>query len=623
MHRNSDRRARQRGQVLPIAALLLPVLVGFSVLAIDTGYNFADRRALQGAADQGALAGASDLAAGTDTVLQTAQNYAWRDLKQNLPAAVATSCKSVTTCTVGPLNGYTITATAKYTPHDTAYSANNTVSVDIKHSNPGIAFEGFLGIGSVNIGVHAAATSEPGQVNFPFALATRFLDLVGNSAVSAYGAVLVGQCSDGGAGDFVDNNTNGGIRIGGQSEIDLGQAHDSNGNNTSAQALLLWTPGSTTCTNAPNTASNGSASWSTFGNKVNFDASDSFYNYYYGFNAGPGSCASSSSSQSSCTSNLPVGNGVWQDSCWTSGNQSVAIKTTTAYFTANVSGVGSITAGVASPCLPTGSHEGSFRSWPGLPAYSTPGDLAANNGVTPQYSGSSSTLTAGAGTTTVSTDATGASYFNSTNVNSKATLKFSPGVYTFDGSGASISLGSGSSGSLTCLSGTSSHLTNFSGVKGCVFIFENGASLSMQSGSLNCSDSLDNTGNCAFEFDGSGSLSMTSGLNASMHPIGYQDPATGTTYRMPLVYSTNSNNCFGGSLSCAITMSSSGATFDVRGTLYARNGIISINANAQPVSGQVIADTVELQSGSAAAPGGVAYNGSAVAPAAAPAALIE
>lgn len=623
MRRNSPRRLRQGGQVLPIAALLLPILIGFSVLAIDTGYNFADRRALQGAADQGALAGASNLAAGTDSVLQTAQNYAWRDLKQNLPAAVATACKSVTTCTVGPVNGYTITATAKYTPHNTAYNANNTVSVDIKHANPGIAFEGVMGIGSVNISVHAAATSEPGQVNFPFALATRFLDLVGNSAVSAYGAVLVGQCSDNGAGDFVDNNTNGGIRIGGQSEIDLGQAHDTLSNNTSAQGLLLWTPGSTTCTNAPNTASDGSASWSTFGNKVNFDPGDSFYNYYYGFNAGPGSCSSSTSNQSGCTFNLPVGNGVWQDSCWTSGNQPVAIKTTTGFFTASATGVGVITPGTVSSCSSSASHEGSFTAWPGLPAYSTPGDLAANNGVTPKYTGTSATLTAGVGTTTLSTDSTGSAYYNSTNVNTKANLRFNPGVYTFDGSGASITLGNGSSGSLTCLSGSSSHLANFNGVNGCVFIFENGANLTMQSGSLNCADSLLNTGNCAFEFDGNGSLSMTSGLSASMHPIGYQDPATGVTYRMPLVYSTNANNCFGGSSSCAITMSSSGATFDVRGTLYARNGIININANAQPVSGQVIADTVELQSGSAAAPGGVAYNGSAVAPAASPASLIE
>jgi hypothetical protein len=615
------RRLRQAGQVLPIAALLLPVMVAFAVLALDTGYNWADRRNLQSAADQGALAAASDISAGNAAVLQLGQNYAWRDLNQAIPASMTTLCNgAANACTVGPYNGYTITVTSHYSAKNPAYSPNNTVAVDVQHQNPGIGFESFLGFGSVHIAVHAAATSEPGQLNFPFALATRFLDMVGNSAVASYGAVLVGQCSDNGRGDFVDNGANGGIRLGGQSEIDLGLAQDSSGDNTSAQALLLSTPGAT-CTNPPNTASDGSSNWSGFGNGVYFDPNTTNYNYYYGFNAGPAGCSSSTSLYSTCTAS-PIGSGLWQDGCWTSGGGSVNIKTSTGIYSSSSGGVGTITPGVVVPCVAGASHEGSFPDsrWPNLPVYSSAADLAGNLGDAPKLTGSANTITAGAGgSTSISAD----QYFNSANVNTKANLVFAPGTYVFDGSAALLTIGNGASGSLTCSAGTSSHIVNFPGITGCVFVFENGASLSMQSGAINCADSISGDGNCAFEFDGTGSLTFSSGLNATLHPIAYTDAATGATYRMPLVYSTQSNNCLNSSAACAISMSSSGATFDVRGTLYARLGIVSINANAQPVSGQVIADTVELQAGSAAAPGGVAYNGSAVAPAAAPASLIE
>jgi len=639
--RTRRRRNRQRGQVLGLAALLLPVMLAFAVLAVDTGYNWADRRALQSAADQAALAGASTVSSGTSTMLQTAQAYAWRGVRQSVPAAVASGCtSSVTTCTVGPVNGYTVTVTANYQSQDHGYSASNTVAVDVQHDNPGLGFEAWFGVTKVRIKVHAAATSAPGTVNFPFALATRFLNLTGSSTVAAYGAVLVGQCSDNGRGDFVSNGANGGILIGGSSEIDLGQAKDSNNNNSSAQALLLGTPGTQQCSNAPNTASDGSSGWGTFGNNVSFDQAGSLYNYYYGFDSGPTGCSSSTSTnpQSTCTASS-IGGTAWQDGCWTSGNQTVPIKTTSAAYTASTSGVGSISSGTVSPCSAASSHEGSFpmstsdNRWPNLPVYSAPADIAANltgSAISTTNPGNgSSTLAAGAGGTTY---VAANQYFSATSVNTRANLVFAPGYYVFDGSGASLNIGNGSSGSFTCASGASSHITNFPGYSGCVFVFENGASLSMQSGAMNCASGSTyngtSTGDCAFEFDGNGSLSFSSGLNASMHPIPYTDSTSGVTYRMPLIYSTQNLNCLSNtsgttSGSCAISMSSSGATFDVRGTIYARYGIVSINANASPVSGQVIADTVLLQAGSSAAPGGVAYNGSAVAPAAAPANLIE
>ena len=60
-------RGRQKGQVVVIAALAMVVLVGFLALAIDGGNANAQRRAMQNAADPGALAGARALALGEDT----------------------------------------------------------------------------------------------------------------------------------------------------------------------------------------------------------------------------------------------------------------------------------------------------------------------------------------------------------------------------------------------------------------------------------------------------------------------------------------------------------------------------------------------------------------------------
>ncbi len=57
------RRARhsQRGQVLPIFALMSFFLVGVSALAVDYGLLTNQHRGLQEAADSAALAGASQL----------------------------------------------------------------------------------------------------------------------------------------------------------------------------------------------------------------------------------------------------------------------------------------------------------------------------------------------------------------------------------------------------------------------------------------------------------------------------------------------------------------------------------------------------------------------------------
>src|SRR6266545_7196775 len=51
-------RSRERGQLLVLSAILLPVLLGFTALAVDLGWLFVSRTSEQRAADAAALAGA-------------------------------------------------------------------------------------------------------------------------------------------------------------------------------------------------------------------------------------------------------------------------------------------------------------------------------------------------------------------------------------------------------------------------------------------------------------------------------------------------------------------------------------------------------------------------------------
>ncbi|MEO6834349.1 MAG: pilus assembly protein TadG-related protein, partial [Candidatus Tumulicola sp.] len=58
-----SRRTGERGQVLPLVAICLAVLLGFAGLAVDVGYLQYEQRQQQSAADAGALGGAEQLLA--------------------------------------------------------------------------------------------------------------------------------------------------------------------------------------------------------------------------------------------------------------------------------------------------------------------------------------------------------------------------------------------------------------------------------------------------------------------------------------------------------------------------------------------------------------------------------
>ena len=65
------RRRRERGQVLPLVALGLVVITGFTGLTVDLGHQFVVKRQLQAAADAAALAAATTLGNGAPTQLYT------------------------------------------------------------------------------------------------------------------------------------------------------------------------------------------------------------------------------------------------------------------------------------------------------------------------------------------------------------------------------------------------------------------------------------------------------------------------------------------------------------------------------------------------------------------------
>src|SRR4051794_25068408 len=73
----------QRGQVILLVTLLMVPILGMVGIAIDSGYLFYTRRAMQTAADSAALAGSFDQANNSSTSLDTVKAAAKADAKTN------------------------------------------------------------------------------------------------------------------------------------------------------------------------------------------------------------------------------------------------------------------------------------------------------------------------------------------------------------------------------------------------------------------------------------------------------------------------------------------------------------------------------------------------------------
>jgi Putative Flp pilus-assembly TadE/G-like len=166
-------RRRERGQVLPLFALFLVVLLGFAALAIDVSGAYSARRFYRSAADAAALAGAQDLQlVGTRTVGPAERIRARQHAMDSLVAALGISgglpgpCDTSTdvdvtdSCVLG--TNYHVSIKAGTTPGSTAIACQDcdparSVQVGLRNAAFGLTFARVLGQSTWNVGVTSVA----------------------------------------------------------------------------------------------------------------------------------------------------------------------------------------------------------------------------------------------------------------------------------------------------------------------------------------------------------------------------------------------------------------------------------------------------------------------------------
>jgi uncharacterized membrane protein len=171
-------RRYERGQLLPLFALMIIVLVGMATLGVDVGYWRYQQRVEQTAADSAAIAGADEL---------------------NYPVAAdwSTAAKNAASA-----NGYvadggvTTTVTATNPPASGTYAGNaSAVQVVISRKQP-VFFSGAFGLAPQWINAQAVAVTTTTGRNCLYALGT------GSNAINVQGATITapncGIASNGG-----------------------------------------------------------------------------------------------------------------------------------------------------------------------------------------------------------------------------------------------------------------------------------------------------------------------------------------------------------------------------------------------------------------------------------------
>lgn len=141
----------QRGQVLPLFALFLVVLLGFAALSIDVSGALSARRSYRSAADAAALAGAQDLQKGTgravtDVERTRARTHAMDRLISLMGASSPPMCPldvDVIDCAL-PGTGYRVSIK---TPSPSCVSCDPARSIQVTVRNPayGLTFARVLG----------------------------------------------------------------------------------------------------------------------------------------------------------------------------------------------------------------------------------------------------------------------------------------------------------------------------------------------------------------------------------------------------------------------------------------------------------------------------------------------
>lgn len=210
-----SRRGHRGGQVAPIAALFMVVVMGAVALAVDLGIGSHRHRNLQNAADAAALVGARDLGrtsvqpnqadrsnAAIDALRVVYDHMGWGATGTTWATGVVNAqtgmnCRGndeavhcdVTTPGPGAASTTTVTVdvppkTAKNTAYDetgTAGAPWGYVQVDVTERDPS-AFAGVLGVKTETTGGHSVAYHFPGGQPFGFALFSNSVVLSGNQS---------------------------------------------------------------------------------------------------------------------------------------------------------------------------------------------------------------------------------------------------------------------------------------------------------------------------------------------------------------------------------------------------------------------------------------------------------
>lgn len=163
-----DRSDGASGQVLPLFALLLVVLLGFMALAIDVSHAYADLRFYRSAADSAALAGAQDLqvpgsrAVGAADYVR-ARGHALASLESRLGATSSSACDpsvNVVDCAL-PGTPYLVSIKTP-SPSCATCDPNRAVQVTIRHPGYRLSFARLFGADAWNLGVTSVAGLEYG-----------------------------------------------------------------------------------------------------------------------------------------------------------------------------------------------------------------------------------------------------------------------------------------------------------------------------------------------------------------------------------------------------------------------------------------------------------------------------
>jgi hypothetical protein len=203
----------QRGQVLPLVALLIVVLMGFTALAVDVGYDRYEKRIQQSAADSAALAGAAEIPFGNVT------KSARYDASQN-------------GFTDNTVNG---TCTVCVTVNNPYNNDSKSVEVIVSAQHPSF-FQRVLGTTSVTVTARAVAKLKDDN-GCLYLLATKLTNF--NSAtVNAHNCAIISN------GDALMSGT---VDAAGIEVYNFNAAHFQNGTFPSAQPTKLPVPVSDPC----------------------------------------------------------------------------------------------------------------------------------------------------------------------------------------------------------------------------------------------------------------------------------------------------------------------------------------------------------------------------------------